>query len=50
MQTAIASTGVRIFAACALAFLAMASLAGNTGSAAIPHAKGQSPIELPAQH
>lgn len=49
MQTAIASTGLRIFAACALAFVAMATAAGTSGALAAPEAAALRQIELPAR-
>ncbi len=56
MQTAIASTGLRVFAACALAFLAMTALAmtaatGTSNAAAEPEAvagTSSDQIRLPA--
>ena len=38
MQTAIANTGLRIFAACAFAFVAMAAAAGTSSAEAAPEA------------
>ena len=48
MQTAIASTGLRIFAACALAFLAMAAVAGASNAAAAPETTVENQIASPA--
>ena len=48
MQTAIASTGLRIFAACALAFVAMATVAGTSTAAAGPEAAAVQPTQSPA--
>ena len=48
MQTAIASTGLRIFTACALAFLAMAAVAGASDAATAPEATVESQISSPA--
>ncbi len=48
MQTAIANTGLRVFAACALAFLAMAYAAGTSSAAAAPETTAKNQIDLPA--
>ena len=48
MQTAIATTGLRIFATCALAFVAMTAAAGTSSAGAAPEAIAPQQSQLPA--